>query len=317
MRAIQLRAFGGPELLELVELPRPVPAEGELLIEVSRAGLNFADTHQRHNVYVQKAELPLVPGIEVAGRRLDTGERVVAVCGTGGYAEYATAPAARTFPIPDDVSDETALALMIQGLTAWHLYETSARMRPGESVVIVSAAGGVGTLATQLGRLLGAGRVIATASTQEKRALTLELGADAAVDGDADGLTERLLEANEGRAVDIVLELAGGAVFDACFEALAPFGRIVVHGISSREQNELRTGKLLRTSRTVAGFWFNHLWDRPDWARVAIDDLFARAGRGELRVVVGATYPLAQAAQAQIDLAARRTTGKLLLDPRG
>jgi NADPH2:quinone reductase len=158
--------------------------------------------------------------------------------------------------------------------------------------------------------------VIATASTAEKRALTLELGADAAVDGDAEGLTERLLEANGGRPVDVVLELAGGAVFDACFEALAPFGRIVVHGISSREQNELRTGKLLKTSRTVAGFWFNHLFERPELLEAAISDLFARAGRGELRVVVGATYPLAEAAQAQIDLASRRTSGKLLLDPR-
>lgn len=316
MRAIQLQEFGGPEVLQLVELPRPVPAADELLIEVSRAGLNFADTHQRANGYVAKAELPLVPGIEVAGRRVDSGERVVAICGSGGYAEYATARADRTFPIPDAVDDATALALLIQGLTSWHLYRTSARLQPGESVVIVSAAGGVGTLATQLGRALGAGRVIATASTAEKRALTLELGADAAVDGDADGLTERLLEANDGEPVDVVLELAGGAVFDACFDALAPFGRIVVHGISSREQNELRTGKLLKTSRTVAGFWFNHLFGRPELLHAAITDLFARAGRGELRVVVGATYPLADAAQAQIDLASRRTTGKLLLDPR-
>lgn len=316
MRAIQLREFGGPEVLRLVELPVPEPGEGEVLIEVTRAGVNFADTHQRANSYLARAQVPLVPGVEVAGVRTDTGERVIAICGNGGYAEYATAPAALTFPIPDGLDDGTALALLIQGLTAWHLYRTAARVQPGESVVVHSAAGGVGSLAVQLGRPLGAGRVIATASSEDKRALARELGADVAVDGAADGLTERLLEANGGRPVDAIFELAGGAVFDASFEALAPFGRIVTYGIASREQNELRTGRLLRTSRTVAGFWFTHCLDRPEMLDDALADLFARALRGELRVVVGATYPLAEAAQAQIDLAARRTTGKLLIDPR-
>jgi len=315
MRAIQQEEFGGPEVLRLVELPRPVPGEGEVLIEVGRAGLNFADTHTRANQYIAKASLPLVPGVEVAGTRVDTGERVIALCGTGGYAEYATAPADRVFPIPDGVDDGTALALLIQGLTAWHLHETAGRVRPGETVVVHSAAGGTGSLATQLGKLRGA-RVIATASSAEKRALALELGADAAVDGAAEGLTERLLEANGGAPVDVVFDMAGGAVFDASFAALAPFGRIVAYGIATREQNELRTGKLMKTSRTVAGFWFNHCLERPRMVADALEDLFARAARGELRVVVGATYPLAEAAQAQIDLAQRRTTGKLLLDPR-
>ncbi|MEA2182316.1 MAG: NADPH:quinone reductase [Solirubrobacteraceae bacterium] len=183
MRAIQMSDYGGPEVLELVELPVPEPADGELLVKVTRAGLNFADTHRRTNSYLAKDELPLVPGSEVAGAREDTGERVVALCGSGGYAEYATAPSALTFPIPDGVSDETALALVLQGLTAWHLYRTCAKIAPGETVVVHAAAGGVGSLAVQLGKPLGAGRVVATASTEEKRALALELGADAAVDG--------------------------------------------------------------------------------------------------------------------------------------
>lgn len=316
MRAIQLEEFGGPEVLRLAELPTPIPGDGEVLIEVSRAGLNFADTHQRTNSYIAKAELPLVPGIEVAGTRTDTGERVIALCGDGGYAEYATAPAALTFPIPDGIDDGTALALLIQGLTAWHLYKTCARVQPGESVVVHSAAGGTGSLAVQLGRALGAGRVIATASTEEKRALALELGADVAIDGAAEGLTERLLEANGGRPLDAIFDMAGGAVFDASFEALDHFGRIVAYGIATREQNEIRTGKLMKTSRAVVGFWFTHCLGRPAMLEAALADLFARAASGELRVVVGATYPLGEAAQAQIDLAARRTTGKLLLDPR-
>src|SRR5947208_6810999 len=198
MRAIQMQEFGGPEVLQLVELPTPEPADGEVLIKVGRAGLNYADTHQRTNSYLAKATLPMIPGAEVAGVREDTGQRVVALCGTGGYAEYATAPGALTFPIPDGVDDGTALALLLQGLTAWHLYKTCGRVQPGETVVVHAAAGGVGSIAVQLGKPMGAGRVIATASTEDKRALALELGADAAIDAAPDGMADRLIEANLG-----------------------------------------------------------------------------------------------------------------------
>src|SRR5664279_537615 len=144
MRAIQMTEFGGPEVLRLAELPTPAPGPEEVLIRVTRAGLNFADTHTRTNSYVQKATLPLIPGGEVAGVREDTGERVVALVGSGGYAEYATAPESMVFPIPDGLDDGTALAMVIQGTTAWHLYKTSARVSEGESVVVHAAAGGVG-----------------------------------------------------------------------------------------------------------------------------------------------------------------------------
>src|SRR4051812_38524659 len=225
MRAIQQREFGGPEVLELVDLPVPEPAGAdEVLIQVSRAGINFADTHQREDGYVQKQSLPLIPGGEVAGVRTDTGERVVALVGHGGYAEYALAPADRVFPIPDGLDDAAALALLLQGLTAWHLYRTCARVAPGESVLVISGAGGVGSLAVQLGKPLGAGRVIATASSEEKRALCLELGADAAIDGNAEGLQERIMEANGGRGVDAVFEMAGGPVFDAALRATDDMG---------------------------------------------------------------------------------------------
>ncbi len=316
MRAIQISEYGGPEVLEVVELPVPEPAPGEVLVRVTRAGLNFADTHRRTNTYLAKDELPFVPGSEVAGVREDTGERVVALLGAGGYAEYAVAPGALTFPIPDGVSDETALALVLQGLTAWHLYRTSGRVAPGESVVVHAAAGGVGSLAVQLGKpLAAAGRVIATASTQDKRDLALELGADVAVDGAAEDLTERLVEANLGEPVDVVFEMAGGAVFDASLAALAPFGRLVVYGIASGEGNTVRSGSLMRGSRAVVGFWMAHCLGRPAMVDDALADLFERVAGGELRVVTGPAYPLGQAAQAQTDLAARRTTGKVTLDP--
>jgi NADPH2:quinone reductase len=315
MRAIQMTEFGGPEVLTLSELPVPVPGPGEVLIRVTRAGLNFADTHTRTNSYVQKATLPLVPGGEVAGIREDTGERVVALVGSGGYAEYATAPQELVFPVPDELDDGTALAIIVQGLTAWHLYRTAGRVAEGESVVVHAAAGGVGSLAVQLGHPLGAGRVIATASSAEKRALALELGADVAVDPAAEGLTERLIEANGGQRVDVVFEMSGGEVFDASYRALAPFGRIVAYGIATNQPNEVSTGSLLRHSRAVVGFYLFHCLQRPGMFSDALGELFARAARGELRAIVGGTYALDQAAQAQIDLRERRTTGKLLLDP--
>jgi NADPH:quinone reductase len=315
MRAIQQTEFGGPEVLQLVELPVPEPGPGEELIEVSRAGLNYADTHTRTNTYLAKAELPLVPGAEVAGTLASTGQRVVALVGKGGYAEYAVAPGNLCFPIPDGVDDGTALALLLQGLTAWHLYKTCARIEPGETVVVQAAAGGVGSLAVQLAKPLGAGRVIAVASREEKRQLALNLGADAAIDASPEGMTERILEANLGKRVDIVLEMAGGPVFEQSLEALAPFGRMVTYGIASQEQNEVQTGRLMRKSWSVVGFWLMHCLARPRMIDEALADLFARVERGELKVVVGRTYPLAEAAQAQTDLQERRTTGKLLLDP--
>jgi NADPH2:quinone reductase len=269
---------------------------------------------------VKKFGLPLVPGNEVVGTveggAMPAGTRVVAMTGgAGAYAEYATAPAASTFPLPDGVEDGVALALLIQGLTAWHLHRTCARLVEGESVVVHSAAGGVGSLTTQLAKPMGAGRVIATAGSEERRAKALELGADVAVDPDAEDLTAALIEANEGEPLDVVLETSGGRVFDASFDALAPFGRIVVYGISSRDQNEVRTGKLLRGSRSVIGFWLMHCLERPEMLREPLADLFERAARGELRALVGETYPLSEVRRAHEDLTGRRTSGKLLLDP--
>jgi NADPH2:quinone reductase len=323
MRAIRMIEFGGPEVLRLADVPIPTPGADEVLIRVGRAGVNFADTHTRTNSYVRKATLPLVPGGEVAGvierapadGGLEVGARVVALTGTGGYAQYATAPVAHTFAVPDEVDDGTALALIVQGTTAWHLYRTAGRVAEGESVVVHSAAGGVGSLAVQLGHALGAGRVIGTASSARRRELAVSLGADVAVDPAPQGLSERLIEANGGEPVDVVFDMAGGAAFDASYAALARFGRIVVCGISGEEPNRVSTGSLLRHSRAVVGFYLFHCLQRPGMFGEAPADLFARVARGELRAVVGGTYPLGDAARAQIDLRERRTTGKLLLNP--
>jgi NADPH2:quinone reductase len=276
--------------------------------------MNFADTHARENTYLARYDLPLTPGGEVAGTDPD-GNRVVALLGTGGYAEYAVASKATTFPIPDGLDDGTALALVLQGLTAWHLYKTSARLAKGESVVVHAAAGGVGNLAVQLAKPFGAGRVIATASTEEKRKLALELGADVAVDAAGEGMKDRLIEANDRQKVDVVLEMAGGKVFDESLAALAPFGRLVAYGIASGEPNEVTNGRLMRKSQTVVGFWLVHCLGRRDMLEEPLADLFDRAARGELRPVVGTTYPLSDVRQAHEDLKGRRTHGKVLLDP--
>jgi NADPH2:quinone reductase len=314
VRAVQIEEFGGPEVLRVVDLPKPEPGDGEVLIEVSRAGMNFADTHQRENSYLARYEVPLVLGGEVAGRT-DDGQRVIALLANGGYAEYAVAPREMVYPVPDGLDDATALALLIQGLTAWHLLKTSSKLARGESVVVISGAGGVGSLAVQLAKPFGAGRVIATASTEEKRSLALSLGADAALDPSVEDLKGALIEANNGNQVDVVLEMSGGRVFSQSAEALAPFGRIVAYGIAGREQNTVQTGRLMRKSRAVVGFWLMHCLGRREMVEEPLADLFDRAARGELRPQIGETYGLSDVRRAHEDLQGRRTTGKVLLDP--
>ena len=295
------------------EVATPEAGPGQVLVQVSRAGVNFGDTHQREGQYVAEREVPFVLGGEVAG--VVDGQRVVALLDTGGYAEYAVAPAERVFPIPDGLADDAALALLVQGLTAWHLLRTSARLAEGESVVVHSAAGGVGGLATQLAKPMGAGRVLATAGSEERRALALELGADAAVDPDTEDLTGALVAANSGRPVDVVLETAGGRVFEQSLQALGPFGRLVAYGNSTREKVRVSNAALLKTSRAVVGFWLYHCLERREMVEPALADLFGRAARGELAPQIGSTYPMSEVRRAHEDIAGRRTTGKLLLDP--
>jgi NADPH2:quinone reductase len=315
MRAIQITSFGGPEVLKLTDVPDPVAPDGFDLIDVTSAGINYADTHQVEDSYLARQTLPLIPGAEVVGRRAD-GTRVVSLLlGGGGYAEKAVVHPAASFPIPDGVSDGAALALVLQGLTAWHLLKTSTHLQDGESVVVHAAAGGVGTLAVQLAKSFGAGRVIATASSEDKRKLALDLGADITVDPASDDLRAALIEANGGKKIDIVLEMVGGTVFDQSLAALAPFGRLGVYGMASREQpSPIQPGALIGTSRAVIGFWLAHCASRPEMLRPPMEQMFQLVLDGTLRPVVGGTYPLSEASQAHADIRSRATTGKLVLD---
>lgn len=325
MRAIQVTEFGGPEVLMPAVLSDPVPAAHELLIEVSGAGVNFADTHQADNSYLAPSRLPFVPGVEVVGTVVGSSRRVAGlVTRGGGYAELALVNADTALDVPGDLTDAQVLALLVQGLTAWHLLTTSTRMAPGESVVIHAAAGGVGNLAVQLARHLGAGRIIATASTDAKLAQAVELGADVGVrigpDDQAVDIAAALRAGNDGRALDVVLEMVGGPTFDASLAALARFGRVVTYGLASRRPPQpLHPGQLMVGSHTVAGFWLTDCMTRdraPSMVVEPLARLVTLVQDGVLHPLAGPTYQLADARRAHEDMRARRTTGKVVLDPR-
>jgi NADPH2:quinone reductase len=315
MRAIQITEFGGPDVLVLRDVDEPKAPDGTVLLDVVAAGVNYADTHHAENSYLAPAELPLVPGGEAVGTTPD-GRRVVALLGGGGYAERAIAAPQAMWDVPEGISDGQALALVLQGTTAWHLLRTSAQLREGESVVVHAAGGGVGTLAVQLAKRFGAGRVIGVASSREKRDLVQRLGADAVVDSGTVDLTAALREANGGRRVDVVLEMVGGSTFTQSLEALAPFGRLVHYGQAARQgAPAVEPGRLMHGSLGVIGFWLVHVLQRPALMRESVEDLFAAVGAGELEPIVGGEYPLAEARRAHEDIRSRRTTGKLVLRP--
>ncbi len=314
MKAVQIEEFGGPEKLRVVDVEEPVAGDGMVVVDVARSGINFADTHATRNDYLAEQSLPLIPGAEIswpnrrwtagggaAGQRAATREKVVV-------------PEALLIPLPDEVDDDQAAAMLLQGLTAMALVQRCARIEPGETLVVEAAAGGTGSMAVQLGKRAGA-KVIGLASSEEKRALVERLGADATVDSRAENLGEAIREANGGERVDAVLHMSGGNAFDEELGILAPLGRMVVFGIASREQRDISTAALLRGSKSVIGFWLVHLLARQELAVPMIGELLGTVAAGELEVTVGGVYPLSEAARAHEDLIARRSSGKLLLDP--
>jgi NADPH2:quinone reductase len=322
--AVQITAFGGPEVLRLTEVEEPVPAAGDVLIDVHSSGVNYADTHQAENSYLAPQQLPLIPGAEVVGRIRDgdrAGQRVLAMLsGSGGYAERAVTQPDLVYPLDEDgLSDAQALALLVQGTTAWHLLRTSTHFAPGETVVVHSAAGGVGNIAVQLARAWGAGRIIGTASGAEKCALVESMGADVAIDisqtTTSEQVTEALRGANGGRPVDVVLEMIGGHVFDGSLSALRPLGRLAVFGMASKvPPSPVQVGKLMATSRSVIAFWLMHALRLPGGLGAPLEELSSMVRAGRLNPIIGGSYPLAEAARAHEDLRSRRTTGKLILD---
>ena len=314
MKAIQVHHFGGPEVMEFEDVADPIPASNEELITTTAIGINYADTHQIENAYLSPQSLPLIPGLEVVGLT-HSGRRVLAALEHGGYAQRVVAHKALMMDIPEGVSDAQALCMLVQGTTAWHILKTVGHLSPDETVVIHAAAGGVGTIAIQLAKLWGS-RVIAVASTTDKREFAKSLGADAVVDANSDDLAAAMLAANNGKPVDLVLEMVGGKTFDASLEILAPFGRVITYGNASRSAAKaVHPGSLITGTKTITGFWLANCFGHKELLQDVIAELFALVVAGKLRPVIGATYPLSQAVQAHKDMLARKTTGKITLDP--
>ena len=316
MRAVRLISYGGLDALELADVPEPVAKPGQVLVDVTRAGVNYADIGRRRGTYDVAEALPRVLGSEVAGRRRDGGERVVALgFEGGGYAEVAAVDEALAFPIPDGVGDDEAVALLVQGLTAYHVVRSCGRLAEGEAIVVHAAAGGVGSIAVQLARRWGAGRIIGVASTPEKRRLAEQHGAHVTLNADPEFLRERIVEANGGRRVDVVLEMVGGEVFRQSLHALAPFGRIVVFGSAGGAPRDVPPDELEELNAALVGFWLRPLIKTPEQLAAPLAELFDYVRDGSLRPHIGRVYPLADVREAHADLEGRRSVGKLLLSP--
>ncbi|MEU9168616.1 zinc-binding dehydrogenase [Streptomyces sp. NPDC048420] len=311
MRAIRMEQFGGPEVLQLVEVPDLEPRGAHHLLQVNRSGVNFADMHVRGDDYLAPVTLPYIPGNEVVGRTAE-GKRFVGLTRGGGYAEQAHVHRRTSWEVPEGVSDEQAVALCLQGNSAYHLLHTVAGVQEGQSVVIPAAAGGLGSIAVQLATTLGA-KVIALASTKDKRQLAEDLGAFAVVDSTSENLAEEIKEA-AGGPVQVALEMTGGSTFHSTVAALADRGRLAVYGYASGELTEVSTKVLMERSITVSGFWLPSLYSDRNALPTSMNALFEAVRAGSLRPVLGQVYPLSEASAAHAALAARAHTGKLCLD---
>jgi NADPH2:quinone reductase len=324
MKTIRVSEFGDSGVLEHVEIERPSPGEGEILVEVKSAGVNYADTMRRRNQYLEETPLPFVPGSEIAGtvaelgpgaEDVSEGDRVVTLLGTGGYADYAVVSAQNLIPIPDEMDFDEAAAIPLQGLTAYHVLKTSGMLEEGESVVVHAAGGGVGTLAVQMAKLMDANPVIATASTQEKLDLAKELGADVLINYTEDDWPEQVREATGGEGADVILEMVGGDFIQKNLECLATFGRMVVYGAASGERGSLVPMNLMYKNHTVAGFYLPQIMSRPELFGPSLKEMLGWISSGDLKLTVSARYPLEQASEAHEALEGRQTTGKIVLNP--
>ncbi|WP_110113345.1 NADPH:quinone oxidoreductase family protein [Bacillus sp. CGMCC 1.16541] len=325
MKAIQLTQYGGPEVLKVVELNRPTPSGYDVLIEVHAVGVNYADTARREGQYVVKTPLPFIPGAEIAGvvvevgdnvTNLQVGDRVVTLIESGGYAEFALADARGVIPLPDALSYELAVALPLQGLSAYHVLKTMGRLEKGETVLVHAAAGGVGTIAVQLAKIFGAGTVIATASTEEKLTLAREMGADIVVNYTKDGWENNVLQATGGKGVDVALEMAGGDVFYKTLKCLATFGRLVIYGVASGEQSRFYPSSLMARNQSVIGFFLPQIMRKRELLQPSLQELFTYVSDGRLKLTIGEVFAMEEAAHVHELMQSRQTKGKLVLTPK-
>jgi NADPH:quinone reductase len=320
MKAIQIQKTGGPEVLQLVEVPVPQPKPHEAVVRIAAAGVNFIDVYHREGRY--PVALPFVIGQEAAGvvsavgsdvRNVKTGDRVAYAMVMGGYAEYAAVPADRLVTIPDGVSDRQAAAAMLQGMTAHYLAYDTFPLKAGQTALVHAAAGGVGLLLTQMAHNLGV-RVIATVSTEEKAKLAREAGADDVIlytQADFEFETKRL---TEGKGVDVVYDSVGKTTFEKGLNVLRPRGMMVLFGGSSGavppfDLIQLSQKGSLFVTRPTLGHYALTAEELQKRARAVLGMIAA----GKLKLRIEHVYPLAEAEKAHRDLESRKTTGKLLL----
>lgn len=329
MKAVQFSRFGGPDVLELVDAPMPEPKPGEVLVKVVVAGINFADTLMRQDRYAMTPPIPSVLGSEVAGivaglgngvTGLELGDRVAAPMFAanvhfGGYAEYVVLDAAYIVPLPDALSFEHAVAVMVQGLTAAFLLRQAP---PRDKTVLISAAaGGVGAMLVQLALAAGATTVIAAASSEEKRDHAKALGADITLDYGAPGWTEQLVALNCGAGPDIIYESVGGSITSDCLAILAPQGEMLVFGALNIQSFALGVPELMGLifkNQSITGFALVPLLD-PASLREELAQLFTLATEGRLTITIGGTFSLETVADAHRLLESRGAIGKLIIVP--
>jgi NADPH:quinone reductase len=322
MRAIRVHETGEAEQMRLDEVPLPVPKAGEVLVRVEAAGINFIDTYQRSGLY--PVPLPFTPGLEVAGTvsaigadvtGFKLGDRVATARASGGYADQAIVPGAHLVPIPETVSFQQAAALLLQGLTAHYLACDTFSLKPRDHALVHAAAGGVGLLLVQIAKLRGA-RVIGTVGSEDKGRLAREAGADEIVIYTRDDFAAAVRRFTDGRGVDVVYDGVGKDTFEGSLNSLRPRGLLASFGNASGPVAPFsplilsQKGSLYFTRPTLA-----HYTQSTAELRSRTDDLFRWLAAGELRVRIGATFPLPAAAEAHRALEGRRTTGKVLLLP--
>lgn len=324
MKVVQFTEFGGPEVLQVVQKDIPTIEGNEVLIEVKAIGVNYADTARREGKYVLPTSLPFIPGAEIAGIVVETGEdvknipigtKVAALITSGGYAEYVKVKGSHFIPIPEGLSFEKAVALPLQGLTAYHVLKTMGRLEEGETVLVHAAAGGVGYLAVQLAKIFGAGKVIGTGSNEEKLAFAQKMGADYTVNYTEAGWEKEVKELTNGKGVDVALEMAGGDIFHKTVQCLAPFGRLIIYGVASGEQAKFYPSTLMKYNQSVIGFFLPQIMTKQDLYKRSLLELFEWTEKGEIELNIGGVFPLEEAKYVHEILQGRKTTGKLVLVP--
>ncbi|MET4492159.1 zinc-binding dehydrogenase [Bradyrhizobium sp. LA7.1] len=331
MKAIQYRTFGGPEVLEYVELPEPEPGPGDVLIETSAIGVNFPDIRERLGVYnraetrVGGVTLPQVGGLQLVGRVLRSGpgadkalegRKVMALMPKGAYAQQAVAQAGMVVALDEHADDIAMASLPCQGVTAFLALQACTTLRQGESVLVQGAAGGVGSLAVQIAKALGAGTVIGTASSEARRAFVRSIGADHAIAYDAPDWPQMVLDHTGGRGADIILETIGGQVFDQNFECLAMLGRCVVIGSTRGPGQPLAPRRLMAKAQSLAGVYMPSFFQRPELIQRALRFLANGVANGSIKPTVGAVLPLSRTADAHGLLERRKVQGVVVLDPQ-